>query len=57
MSKNRSYESPYNVTGIGKVTGLYRKPKGICKDSIFGTWKAGNMEILPSVKCLQGKAV
>lgn len=24
---------------------------------IFGTWKAGNMEILPSVKCLQGKAV
>jgi len=22
MSKNRSYESPYNVTGIGKVTGL-----------------------------------
>ena len=50
ISKIRSYESPYNVIGIIKLTGSYRRPKDICKDSNIGTRKAWNMETLPSVK-------
>jgi len=50
ISKIRSYESPYNVIGIIKLTGSYRRPKGICIDSNIGTRKTWNMEILPSKK-------
>lgn len=50
ISKIRSYESPYNVTGIIKLTGSYWRPKGICIDSNIGTRKAWNMEVLPPMK-------
>lgn len=31
-------------------------PKGICKDSIFGTWKAGSMEIFTICEVFTGKS-
>lgn len=33
------------------------KPKDICTDSVFGTLKADNMEILLSVKCSHQKVI
>lgn len=36
------YESPCNVTGISKLAGLKRAPKGICTDRKIGTGKADN---------------
>lgn len=50
MSKNCHYENPYNVKGVMKVVGLKGKPKDICKDNVFGTLKADDLEILPSMK-------
>ena len=37
ISKNETYENPYDVTGIIKLTGLNQKPKDICKDNSNGT--------------------
>lgn len=55
-SKIPKYEIPCSVTGIGKAAGSQRKPKGDnVTDNIFGTWEAGSVEILSSVKRLQGK--
>lgn len=39
FSKNRMYERPCCVTGTSKLTGLKRRPKGICRDRIIGTRK------------------
>jgi hypothetical protein len=38
ISKNCLYESPYTVTGSIKLAGLEIAPKGICTDSVNGTW-------------------
>jgi len=50
-SKSRVYETPCDVIGISKLTGLKVAPKSICTDRKIGTWKAGNMEVLQPVKC------
>ncbi len=50
MSKNCLYENPYIITGDVVETGLQEKSKGICKDRIIGTWKAGNVEALISLR-------
>ena len=57
VSKTRFYENPYNATGIIKVAGLEKIPTDICTDSVFGTLKAGNMEILLSMKCSHHKVI
>ena len=46
MSKNCLYENPFFIKGKDVRTGLEEKSKGICKDRIIGTWKAGNKEEL-----------
>ena len=50
MSKISRYENLYNVKGIIKLTGSYRKSKDICKDIGNGTRKAQNMEVLLLLK-------
>lgn len=43
-SKNRRYETPYNVIGVVKYTGSKETSKDICKDRKIGTRKARDME-------------
>ena len=50
ISKIIPYESPYNVKGIIKLTGLYQRPKDICTDNDSGTREAWNMEVLLPMK-------
>ena len=38
ISKNRSYENPRDVIGIGKSTNPEELPKDICIDRDVGTW-------------------
>lgn len=37
LSKSCCYERPYSVTGAIQFTGLKRRPKSICTDSLIGT--------------------
>jgi len=51
------YEIPYNVTGVIKLTGSKKRPTGICKDKIIGTWKTDNVKRLHSVKRYKGNTL
>ena len=46
FSRNGCYETPWHVTGVSKLTGLKRRPKGICKDRIVGTRKGSELSHL-----------
>ena len=52
-SKICLYETPYNVTGIIKLTGLEERPKGItCTDMIswnVGSWLRGEIALVEAV--------
>ena len=60
MSKNSCYERPHIVTGskfseenAGRIKGSTSSYYGQARNN--GTQKAGNMEVLPLMKCFQGK--
>lgn len=43
--KNPCYERPYCVTGVIKLTGSKRAPKGICTDKDDGTRKGTELQL------------
>ena len=45
LSKNPCYERPYCVTGVIKLTGSKRAPKGICTDKDDGTRKGTELQL------------
>mgnify|MGYP001783584245 FL=1 len=50
VSKIRSYENSYSVTGTIKLKGSDQRPKDRCKDSNNGTREAWNMECSLTMK-------
>ena len=51
LSKNCCYERPYSVTGAIQFTGLKRRPKSICTDSLIGTQQVQNTVV---TNCVNG---
>lgn len=49
LSKNKSYEKPYSVTGIIQLAGLKQAPKYKCTDRYIGTWKG--IRLINSIDC------